>query len=81
MKVVSKSFSFLIISQVGAIRSKNRSFQLHPLPEDVVSHSPFLHVLLTWSNETDDKLSSLEDFLEVPEDVLENEDANDMKCM
>ncbi|PVD36723.1 hypothetical protein C0Q70_03709 [Pomacea canaliculata] len=64
---------------VGAIRSKNRSFQLHPLPEDVVSHSPFLHVLLTWSNETDDKLSSLEDFLEVPEDVLENEDANDMK--
>ncbi|XP_025083398.1 disintegrin and metalloproteinase domain-containing protein 29-like [Pomacea canaliculata] len=68
---------------VGAIQSKDRNFQLLPLPEDFTRKFPFLHVLLTWSNATDDQHSSLGDnFVDVSKDEvnkIEDEDANNEK--
>ncbi|PVD36729.1 hypothetical protein C0Q70_03716 [Pomacea canaliculata] len=56
----------------GAIHSKDRDIQLHPLPEDVAwNHhdegDPPLLMLLTWSNVTDDEPPSPADFIEVQE--------------
>ncbi|PVD36726.1 hypothetical protein C0Q70_03713 [Pomacea canaliculata] len=68
---------------VGAIQSKDRNFQLLPLPEDVTRKFPFLHVLITWSNTTDDQHSSQADnFVDVPIDEVnkvEDEDTNNEK--
>ncbi|PVD36724.1 hypothetical protein C0Q70_03710 [Pomacea canaliculata] len=69
--------------QVGAIQSKDRNFQLLPLPEDFTRKFPFLHVLLTWSNTTDNQDSSpVDNFVDVSKDEvnkLEDEEANNEK--
>ncbi|XP_025083399.1 A disintegrin and metalloproteinase with thrombospondin motifs adt-1-like [Pomacea canaliculata] len=68
---------------VGAIQSKDRNFQLLPLPEDFTRKFPFLHVLLTWSNTTDNQDSSpVDNFVDVSKDEvnkLEDEEANNEK--